>query len=73
MKNKKMGTMVQVDTNMSQEMMEALTEFEFSCIVPQKDICTIEEVQSFLNVLDPSGELSADFNPKMMFNPPAHH
>lgn len=68
--NKLIGTKVKTETKMSQEMMEALTFFEFDCNFPNRSTCTPGEVKAFLKEKDATGKLAKDFHVGMMSKAP---
>lgn len=60
-----LSILVNTDTPMSPELMEALTEFEFRCIGRRAEYTTDNEVREFLSA-GFSPELVAEFDPTCM-------
>ena len=57
---------VNTDTNMDQDMLDALTRFEFHCCMALRTEADSEEISAFLS--DNYGtEMAARFKPNMMF------
>ena len=65
----KIGYLVNTEAEMSQEMMEALTRFEFQCVFTSVKVTTPETVREFL-ASEYTQELADSFQPEFMVSAP---